>query len=64
MLEQLTARLVERALQAERTEHLGYEKQGTEGKGAGNARNGMTSKTLPWTFSPEGFRVEAATYDP
>lgn len=44
LLKQLTARLVEKALQAEMTHHLGYE-QGQQKPGA-NGRNGYTSKIL------------------
>jgi putative transposase len=46
LLKRLTAALVERVLQAELTEHLGYEKHaGLEG-GTGNSRNGHTPKQL------------------
>ncbi len=40
VLKDLTRRLVERALEGEMTEHLGYEKRAPEGKGTGNSRNG------------------------
>ena len=46
LLKQLTGALVERALQAEMTEHLGYEPHAAEGRGSGNARNGVGTKTL------------------
>lgn len=46
LLAQLTARLVERALQAEMTVHLGYEKNAVEGRNGGNSRNGASTKTL------------------
>ena len=46
ILKQLTARLVERALQAEMSEHLGYEKHDPKGRGLPNSRNGTTPKTL------------------
>lgn len=47
ILKQLTARLVERALQGEMSEHLGYDKGAApQGRGAGNTRNGKSSKTL------------------
>jgi putative transposase len=45
LLKQLTARLVERALQAEMTEHLGFA-PGERPADAPNLRNGYTSKTL------------------
>jgi len=46
LLKQLTGALVEKALQAEMTEHLGYEKHATSGRGSGNSRNGASGKTL------------------
>jgi putative transposase len=46
VLKDLTRRLVERALEGEMTEHLGYEKRAPEGKGTGNSRNGKTKKTV------------------
>ena len=46
LLKQLTKALVERALQAELTTHLGYEKHCREGNEQGNARNGASSKRL------------------
>ena len=47
ILKQLTARLVERALQAEMTEHLGYDRgSAPRGRAGGNARNGTTAKTI------------------
>jgi transposase-like protein len=38
--------LIERALGAELTEHLGYEKGDPAGRGSGNSRNGTSSKTV------------------
>jgi putative transposase len=46
VLAQLTKRLVERALEVELTEHLGYEPHAEPPGGAGNQRNGSTPKTL------------------
>jgi putative transposase len=46
VLAQLTKRLVERAMSAELTEHLGYEPHQEPPGGAGNTRNGSTGKTL------------------
>jgi putative transposase len=46
ILKQLTARLVERALQSEMSEHLGYEKHDPKGRGTPNSRNGTSPKTL------------------
>lgn len=46
LLKQLTGALVERMLEAEMTEHLGYEKNDRAGHGSGNSRNGKSKKTL------------------
>ena len=46
LLRQLTRRLLERALQAEITEHLGYPNGQAPPGGAGNARNGQPAKTV------------------
>jgi len=43
---QLTKRLVERMLEGELTNHLGYEKHDPAGRNSGNSRNGKTSKTV------------------
>lgn len=41
---------VERAMNAELDEHLGYEKHSPLGKNSGNSRNGFTTKTLKGNF--------------
>jgi putative transposase len=46
LLQRLTKRLVERAMAAELTDHLGYEHGQAPSGGAGNARNGTTPKTI------------------
>jgi len=46
LLQRLTKRLVERAMAAELTEHLGYEHGQAPPGGIGNTRNGMTAKTI------------------
>src|SRR5512139_524947 len=46
LLKQLTRRLVERALEAEMTAHLGYTPHAPEGRGSGNSRNGKQTKTI------------------
>jgi len=50
LLKQLTKRLLERAMQAELTEHLGYEKHAPSGKNSGNSRNGGYNKTITGDF--------------
>src|SRR6516165_5048901 len=46
LFKQLKKALIERALGAELTEHLGYEKGDPAGRGSGNSRNGSSSKTV------------------
>ena len=46
LLKKLTKRLVERALESELTDHLGYEPHDVNGHGSGNSRNGKTKKTV------------------
>ena len=46
LLSQLTKRLVERALEVEITDHLGYERHQEPPGGTGNTRNGSTAKRL------------------
>jgi len=50
LLKQLTKALVERALNAELTHHLGYEKNDADGRGSGNSRNGVSRKTVTGDF--------------
>jgi putative transposase len=50
LLKQLTKAVLERAMQAELTEHLGYEKHNSSGDNSGNSRNGKSQKTLKGDF--------------
>src|SRR5580698_7549723 len=50
LLKQLTKAVLERALQGEMTEHLGYAKHDPAGHHSGNSRNGISSKTLQGEF--------------
>ena len=52
ILKQLTGALVERALEAELTDHLGYDEHAVEGRGSGNSRNGSGTKTLQTEQGP------------
>ena len=45
-LPELVKRVLEAGLQAELTDHLGYEKHDRVGHGSGNSRNGFTPKRL------------------
>jgi putative transposase len=67
LLKQLTKALLERAMQAEMTEHLGYEKHDPAGHNSGNSRNGGTSKTLKGDFGEmplETPRDRNGSYEP
>jgi putative transposase len=67
ILKQLTTRLVERALQAEMTEHLGYEKNEAKGRGLPNSRNGTSGKTLKTELGPVEIEVprdREGTFEP
>ena len=50
LLKQLTKAIIERAMQAELTTHLGYEKHSVEGRNTGNSRNGTSDKRLKGDF--------------
>jgi putative transposase len=50
LLKQLTKAVLERALQAELTHHLGYDKHSPSGNNSGNSRNGRSKKTLKGEF--------------
>src|SRR5690348_12913393 len=50
LLKQLTKKLIERAMNAELTDQLGYEKHGAKGRGRGNSRNGTSRKKLKGDF--------------
>jgi putative transposase len=57
LLSQLTKRLVERAMEVELTDHLGYEPHQEPPGGAGNTRNGSTPKTLTTEQGPVEIRT-------
>ena len=50
LLKQLTKKLLERAMQAEMTDHLGYEKNAPSTNKAGNSRNGSYQKKIRGAF--------------
>lgn len=67
LLKQLTKALLERAMQAEMTDHLGYEKHDPIGHNSGNSRNGATTKTLKGDFGEmplETPRDRNGSYEP
>lgn len=50
IFKELQKRLLEKAMGAELTVHLGYEKHEVAGRKSGNSRNGNTPKTLKGEF--------------
>ena len=67
LLKQLTKALLERAMQAEMSEHLGYSKHDPAGNNSGNSRNGKTTKTLKGDFGEmplETPRVRSGSFEP
>ena len=67
LLKELTKAILERALAAEMTDHLGYEKHDPAGHHRGNTRNGKSPKTLKGEFGElelETPRDRQATFEP
>jgi len=67
LLKQLTKALLERAMAAELSYHLGYEKHDPEGYNSGNSRNGSTPKTVKGEFGEmeiETPRDRKGTFEP
>src|SRR3712207_562736 len=52
LLQQLTKRVLEAALDGEITDHLGYDKHDPVGKNGGNSRNGARAKTVLTDVGP------------
>lgn len=52
LLQQMMKAVLERALKAELTDHLGYEEGDPAGRGSGNSRNGSYAKTVTTTAGP------------
>jgi putative transposase len=57
LFKRLKGALVERALKAELTEHLGYDEHAVAGRGSGNSRNGCGAKTLQTEEGPIAIEV-------
>jgi hypothetical protein len=67
LLSQLTKRVLETALEAEMTDHLGYDKHDPMGRNRGNSRNGVRSKTVLTEIGPVEIEVPRdveATFTP
>lgn len=57
LLQQLTKRVLESALEGEITDHLGYDKHDAAGRNSGNSRNGTRSKTVLTDVGPVEVKV-------
>jgi putative transposase len=67
LLNQLTKNVLETALDAEMTEHLGYDKHDPAGRGSGNSRNGTRAKTVFTEIGPVEIEVPRdinSSFDP
>jgi len=67
LFRQLKKALMERALGAELTHHLGYEKGDSGGRGSGNSRNGHSAKTVLTEDGEVGLAIprdRAGTFEP
>ncbi|WP_257584212.1 IS256 family transposase [Streptomyces sp. TLI_146] len=67
LLQQLTKRVLESALEGEITDHVGYDKHDAAGRNSGNSRNGTRSKTVLTDVGPVEVRVPrdtAGTFEP
>lgn len=67
LVKQFVKALTERALQAELTTHLGYEKHEIKGKNSGNSRNGTSTKVVKGEFGQTEIvipRDRTGTFEP
>jgi hypothetical protein len=67
LLQQLTKRVLESALEGEITDHLGYDKHDAVGRGSGNPRNGGRAKTVLTDVGPVEVKVPrdtSGTFEP
>src|SRR5271154_3307552 len=67
LVKQFVKALTERALQAELTTRLGYEKHEVKGNNSGNSRNGATSKVVKGEFGQTEITIprdRAGTFEP
>jgi len=67
LLKQLTKAILERALAAELTDHLGYEKHTVSGRNSGNSRNGSSKKQLKGDFGAIALEIprdRAGSFEP
>ena len=63
LLHRLKGALMERMLEAEMSDHLGFEANDADGHGSGNSRNGHSGKTVQSITLPSNSNVEKAKAD-
>jgi putative transposase len=66
-LPELIKAVLERGLEVERSDHLGYQEGDPAGRGSGNSRNGSTPKTVATEVGPIGLDVprdRLGTFEP
>jgi putative transposase len=63
-LNQLIKHVLETALDAEMTEHLGYDKHDPVGRGSGNSRKGTRGKSVSTKIGPVEIEVPRDTGSP
>jgi transposase-like protein len=64
---ELIAPTLQSMLEAELTDHLGYEKHDAAGRNSGNSRNGYSDKQLKTSFGPAALKVprdRSGSFDP
>lgn len=67
LVKQFVKSITERALKAELTTHLGYEKHEIKGKNSGNSRNGASTKVIKGEFGQAEIEIprdRAGTFEP
>jgi putative transposase len=67
LLTGLVRQVLQKGLEVEMTDHLGYEPHAVEGRGTGNSRNGHYPKTVSTDIGPVDLRVPRdrnASFDP
>ncbi|MBF5059091.1 IS256 family transposase [Candidatus Neptunochlamydia vexilliferae] len=57
LLQRLVGGMVEKILEKEMDEHLGYEKNSVKGNNTGNSRNGVNKKTVQSSYGPVDIEV-------
>jgi transposase-like protein len=64
LLGDLTKRVLEAGLEAELSDHLGYERHAVEGRDGGNSRNGHRPKTVITDIGPVPLKVPRDRFQP